>query len=248
MAADPWVKCAAMKTASTKTASILRCVLPVGVAVLFSAAGIAACDDGNTPSNEHTVDVSKLQFDMGGVVSGIDDTHCQGGDAGASHVVNYAACGLEGGSVTTKSGTDGGTADAGADNGGYGATLYNNVGYDDDCKYGVKWTATPITQKKDVFFEVSVLATSNSNAVTGANPYVEAYLDPTHPALDGSSKPTAVEITPGTYVIGPYQFDAGGKWTARFHFFSTCSDTADSPHGHAAFYVAVPATATAGDQ
>ncbi len=206
----------------------------------------AGCDDSSTPGDK-TVDVSKLQFDLAGVVNGINDTHCQGGDAGVKkQVVNFAACGLsEGGSTTTKAGTDGGGT---TDNGGYGATLYNNIGYDDDCKYSVKWDATKIAQKKDVYFEISVVGTTNGKAVTGAAPYVEAFLDPSHPAPAGSQKATSVEVTPGTYVMGPYAFDAAGAWTARFHFFGTCPDAPDSPHGHAAFFVAVPATASAGDQ
>jgi hypothetical protein len=237
-----------MKIVSSKTSSILRRVLPVTVAVLSSAAVVAACDDKGTPTGGEAVDVSKLQFDQGGVVSGIDDRHCDGADAGTKHVVNYSACGLgEGGTVTTKSGTDGGTtADAGAEESA--ATLYNNIGFDDDCKYQVKWEASTIKQKKDVYFQVTLQATANNNAVTGANPYVEGFLDSTHPALDGSTKPTATEITAGTYVIGPYQFDAAGQWTARFHFFGDCPDSPDSPHGHVAFFVAVPAEATAGDK
>lgn len=235
-----------MKTASTETT--LRRVLPLSVALLCASAmfvgSLAACDDSGSKSSDKTIDVSKLSFDLNGAVSGINDTHCQGGDAGVKRqVVNYASCGLgEGGSTTTKSGDAG--AAAGDDT---AATLYNNIGYDDDCKYAVQWEASPISQKKDVYFQVSVTATTNNNAVTGAAPYVEAFLDPTHPALDGSQKPTSVEVTPGTYVMGPYQFDAPGTWTARFHFFGTCPDAPDSPHGHAAFFVGVPGSASAGD-
>jgi len=235
-----------MKTVSTKTS--LRRILPLSVAVLCAGAivgSLAACDD-DKKSDDKTIDVNGLTFDLAGEVSGINDTHCQGGDAGVKRqVVNYASCGLgEGGSTTTKAGTDGGGG--GGDESA--AVLYNNIGFDDDCKYGVQWEATPIAQKKDVYFQVVLTATTNNNAVTGAAPYVEAFLDPTHPALDGSQKPTSIEVTPGTYVIGPYQFDAPGAWTARFHFFGTCPDAPDSPHGHAAFFVAVPGSASGGDQ
>lgn len=227
-----------MKIASTGTALILRRVLPVTVALLCAGGLVAACDDDSKPADEKTIDVSKLQFDLSGVVNGINDTHCQGGDAGVKRqVVNYGACGLgEGGSTKTKAGTDGGAA--GGDN---GAVLYNNIGFDDDCKYAVKWEATPISQKKDVYFQVTLSTATNNNAVSGAAPYVEALLDPSHPAIAGSQKAGAVEVTPGTYVIGPYQFDAAGAWTVRFHFFGDCPEGLDSPHGHAAFFVAVPA-------
>ncbi len=234
-----------MKTASTTTAYLLRRVLPVGAALLCAGCLVAGCDDDSKPANESTIDLSKLQFDLSGVVSGINDTHCQGGDAGVKRqTVNFPGCGLgEGGSVATKAGTDGGAA--GDDT---AAVLYNNIGYDDDCKYAVTWEASKIAQKKDVYFQVTASLLTNGHALSGAAPYVEGFLDPTHPALDGSQKPTSVEVTPGTYVMGPYQFDAAGIWTARFHFFANCSDAVDSPHGHAAFFVAVPATASAGDQ
>ena len=42
-------------------------------------------------------------------------------------------------------------------------------------------------------------------------------------------------------LTGPVQFDAPGQWTVRFHLHDNCSDEpADSPHGHAAFFIGVP--------
>ena len=123
-------------------------------------------------------------------------------------------------------------------------------GNDDDCKYHVSWTSTPIAENQDVSFTVTAnyLADGMPSSactncpVTGLNTqnfYAEVYLNDTHPA-----PPTNEVVTPGaagTYTIGPIQFDAPGKWTVRFHLFELCSDvTDDSPHGHAAFYVDVP--------
>jgi hypothetical protein len=54
-----------------------------------------------------------------------------------------------------------------------------------------------------------------------------------------------VELGNGTYKVGPIQFKnplpGASKWIVRFHFNACCSDApADSPHGHAAFFVSVP--------
>ena len=68
---------------------------------------------------------------------------------------------------------------------------------------------------------------------------VEAFLDPTHPTP--SVNITNHETSPGKYTVGTVRFDRTGMWTVRFHFYETCSDVpADSPHGHAAFFLNVP--------
>ncbi len=146
-------------------------------------------------------------------------------------------------------------ADAGPGAGGgavsdYGVTMFDSEGDDDDCKYHVKWTATPIGENEDVTFTVVATNKTDNSPLTGpapttgvaagANVYAEVYLNDTHPAPNDRTQ-TSDETTPGTYAVGPIQFDAPGKWTVRFHFFEDCSDIADdSPHGHAAFYVDVP--------
>lgn len=134
----------------------------------------------------------------------------------------------------------GGSDGAGGEEGDsdYGDTLFNAEGDDDECKYHVSWTSTPVTQSKQVTFTVKVTSLVDGSAVTGAAPRAEVYLNETHPA-PSVDKPS-VEISPGEYTVGPVQFDASGQWTVRFHFFETCGDDAMSPHGHAAFYVSVP--------
>jgi len=119
----------------------------------------------------------------------------------------------------------------------YGDTMYNAGGDDDDCKYHVTWTATPVCQGPDVTFSLELVAIADGSPASGANPRLEAFLNETHPALDTDEQ--SRETSAGNYSVGAVQFDASGRWTVRFHFFETCSDGPDSPHGHAAFYVDV---------
>ncbi len=134
---------------------------------------------------------------------------------------------------------DSGVVDAGPPPGEYGPTLYNQEGDDDDCKYHVKWTSTPIYEDYNVTFSATVTSRVDGSAVKGANTIVEVYLNDTHPAPN--TNPVTTDNGDGSYSIGPIQFDASGQWTVRFHIFEQCDDTLDdSPHGHAAFYINVP--------
>ncbi len=188
----------------------------------------------------------------GGPASGAADTHC-GSDVQA---VDQAACsgtasgddggmGDDGGSL----GGDGGAADAGdvgnCGDPAYGPTMYGQSGADDDCKYDVTWTSTPICRNQPVYFTVIVTKRTDDTPLTGADPYPDVVLDCMHPIPNGPDGPTyrahAPEVAPGTYVIGPILFDQPGKWVFRFHFRGECLDQSPaSPHGHAAFYVNVP--------
>jgi hypothetical protein len=206
-------------------------------AVLVGAV-VAACDSNNSGGGDNGIDTSKLQFDMGGVVSGIDDTHCNG-DGGVIKLAVTGACTPEGGAPAAPTNTDGGASD-------YGPTHYNNIAYDDDCKYVVRWEATPIRENQNVYFQVTATTTVDGTAVAAQTrngvvqgPTIEAYLDDTHPA--GTNGQRVTQTLPGVYVIGPVKFDAPGTWTVRFHFNGDCENPApDSPHGHVAFFVGVP--------
>ena len=120
----------------------------------------------------------------------------------------------------------------------YGDPMYGASGDDDDCKYHVAWSAGPISRNVATTLTVSLVAKASGQAVGGAEPYADVTLGDTH-AAPGTGQ-TSVEGPPGTYKIGPIVFDEPGLWTVRFHFFETCADTPDSPHGHAAFYVSIP--------
>lgn len=117
--------------------------------------------------------------------------------------------------------------------------MYGSEGDDDECKYHMTWTSTPVCQGNDVSFTVTVVTKSDMKTpVTGADVNVEAFLTEIHPASLADQK--TVENPPGTYTIGPVRFDTGGKWTLRYHLFQGCDDGPQSPHGHAAFYLQVP--------
>jgi hypothetical protein len=180
----------------------------------------SACSSSSGPSGP-----------VGGPVSGALDTHCSGVDP---TVIGMCQMGT------------GGDADAGAPpTVDYGETLYNAEGDDDDCKYHVSWTSTPVRENTGVTFSVVVTKLADMTPATGANTRAEIFLTDTHPA---APPPAASESPAGTYKVGPIKFDAPGDWTVRFHFYENCDDAPeDSPHGHVAFFVHVPdPTADAG--
>jgi hypothetical protein len=161
----------------------------------------------------------------GGPVDGGADAHCTLADGGARiQPTDQASC-----SATLP--------DAGALD--YGQTLFNAEGDDDDCKYHVRFSATPVRESSDVTFTVVATRRTDGSAATGANIDPEIFLDATHPAPNSGERVS--ESPPGTYRLGPIRFDAPGRWTVRFHLYETCDDeVATSPHGHIAFYVDVP--------
>jgi hypothetical protein len=161
----------------------------------------------------------------GGAVSGAADTHCIAADGGAiAQDTSAAACHV---------------ADANAPMPEYGETRYNAQSADDDCKYDVQLTVTPVRQAESVTLVVKVTARSDGAPVTGATAHAEIFLNDTHPAPNAGT--STVEAPAGTYTIGPVKFDASGRWTARFHFFESCADDSEeSPHGHVGFFLDVP--------
>ncbi len=209
-----------------------------GLRSLFglSASALAvACSTSGSSSGSSSVTVDSGP--SGGPVTGAVDSHC----AAVTQPVSAASC-----HPTVDAG-------AGADAGGgaqYGDAEYNAEGDDDDCKYHVKWSSTPVRLGADVTFTVSVTTKNGTPAPTRPVPgegagglntvRAEVFLTDTHPAPN--TKQTSPETaTQGTYTVGPIRFDAAGKWTVRFHFHESCEDLLpDSPHGHAAFFVQVP--------
>ena len=149
---------------------------------------------------------------------------------------------------------DAGPADAG-DAGGntcpWGDTMFGQTADDDDCKYHVSWTSTPICEGS---VTVTITVTNLADGSPVANiprgviiePFIPSVPDAacddktTHP---GPNIGTALVETPagsGIYT-GPVQFDAPGDWTLRFHIHEECTDFyQSSPHGHAAFHITVP--------
>jgi hypothetical protein len=230
-------------------------------AVAATSALVAACSSSSTSSGGSALSLSNVEGVLepdagscaapGGPVLGPEDNHCLAPDGGViAQPTTEAACYAD---ASAGSGDDAGGADAASDAGdigncgetGFGATHYNNSGSDDDCKYDVTWTSTPICRNQPVYFTVIVTKRADDTPLTGAAPYPDVVLDCMHPIPNGPNGPTyrahAPEIAPGTYVIGPILFDQPGKWVFRFHFRGECVDLSPaSPHGHAAFYVNVP--------
>jgi hypothetical protein len=168
----------------------------------------------------------------GGPVAGAVDMHCAGMPAQAT---SQSVCGL---TAPADAGTDAGTGGSAS---AYGVTMFNAEGDDDDCKYHVAWTSTPIGEGRFVTFNVVATTKTDGKPLTGAAPMAEVYLNTIHPAPNTTPDQSPTEGPPGTYAIGPIEFDAPGQWTVRFHFYEVCSDISpESPHGHAAFYVDVP--------
>ncbi|MEI9949383.1 MAG: hypothetical protein WDO74_10470 [Pseudomonadota bacterium] len=131
----------------------------------------------------------------------------------------------------------------------YGDTLPNSEGDDDDCKYHVSWTSTPIRGTRNVTFTVTTkdLATDQPlESLAGDQKLplsrVEVYqpCEPTRLGPVQNSQAEFEETAPGVYQAGPVRFDQPGRWVVRFHFYEQCNDGEGSPHGHVAFFVDVP--------
>jgi hypothetical protein len=138
-----------------------------------------------------------------------------------------------------------GPCDENGTDGAYGSTMYGTEGDDDDCKYHVSYTVTPLCESNGTYFVVTASDLAGGAPLTGASTFAELCLNDTHPGPNVDTSPPVgeqqvVEGPPGTYTVGPIQFDAPGKWTVRFHFNAFCCDAPGSPHGHAAFFVNVP--------
>jgi len=184
----------------------------------------------------------------GGPLTGAADTHCMGMPA---QVTSQAVCNLPPDMAGPQPDM------AGVPDCPYGATMYGTSGDDDDCKYHLNYTVTPVYESTDVTFVVTAVSKVDNSPVVGAKVDAEVYLSDTHPAPNAPTK--TVENPPGTYTIGPIHFDAPGAcmatpindacrnpdiadcWKVRFHLFENCFDVyPNSPHGHAAFFIKVP--------
>ena len=241
----------------------------IAIPITFAGCALAiACSSTSPPG---TPAPTCTDGGSGGPVSGATDTHCAGVtpqpiDQASCNIVDAGAPGMTENDAGSPDGgsADGGTAgidaaapdlDAGAPmntqcgaNGtDYGDTMFGGEGDDDDCKYHVTWSVAPICENDGTYFTVTAsYLTMNGAPLTSAYPFAELCLDNHHPAPPVDSpapqgKQTVVEGPPGTYRVGPVQFDAPGQWTVRFHFNELCYDVLHtSPHGHAAFFVNVP--------
>jgi hypothetical protein len=189
-----------------------------------------------------------------GVVIGPPDDHCKASDGGLT-VQAIGACDLPSASLipanaascsvtftsgaSASGGTDAGVPDGGVTGSDLGLPMYGAAGNDDDCKYYLSWTATPIKENADTFFTVTAIRLADMLPATCAGIRPEVFLNPFVGAIPPPNP--SPEIAPGVYQVGPIKFTQPGIWTVRFHLYENCGDSqADSPHGHAAFFVQVP--------
>ena len=93
---------------------------------------------------------------VGGAVAGPTDTHC----TGTAQAIDLSTC---------HASVDAGQPD-------YGPTIYNSSGDDDDCKYQVSFTATPIRQNQNVTFTVTAKTLTDLQPAIGANIEAEVFL------------------------------------------------------------------------
>jgi hypothetical protein len=197
----------------------------------------------------------------GGTDAGIPVAMCaHPGAATPGPADDHCATGAPDGGPVVEEVTQGCKLDAAppGDDGGltcpYGTTNYGMEADDDDCKYHVAWTSTPICETPGAsYFTIHATYKSNRMPLTGAAPTVEVFV--TSPPDCGAGLPVCDTCTPhpgpmyavhlvesspaGTYVA-PVEFDQPGIWTLRFHFFDGCDDTPNTLHGHVAFHVTVP--------
>lgn len=224
-----------------KTLSQVDSLARAGLVAAFALAlGAAACSSSDSPAEGAATSDAAPEAaacaSPGGAVSGPADAHCSIDGGVVKQATDENACHVDAG-MHGDAGMDMG--DAGDMPMELGETLHGNEGDDDDCKYHLVWSATPVCANAGVTFTATVTKTVDGSPLTGAHPDLEVFLDDAHAA--STSDLTSVETTPGTYEVGPVVFDAAGTWTVRFHLRDDCSDLEPaSPHGHVAFFVAVP--------
>jgi hypothetical protein len=224
--------------------------LPAGC--LVAGAFVAACSStpGSPLPSENMLDASDASDDSntcatpGAPTPGPTDTHCSGGIV---QETNAASCHPD-------AGADAGGNEAGAGEAcPWGATMFGHEGDDDDCKYHVVWTSTPICENTNVLFTVALTTIANGNGPVAGIPggiIIEAFIPVTLDAACDNQGSTAspstgnflTETPAGSGIYqGPVVFNAPGEWTLRFHIHEECADLLpDSPHGHAAFHIDVP--------
>jgi hypothetical protein len=224
---------------------------------------VAACSSSSTGAAGSTQPDAVTCASPGGPVP-VDathpaDDHCTAGGMDIKQATDLASCTVTAapaGDAADDAGDDSGDAAAAAspsdggptgdcDPSAFGASMYGTAGSDDDCKYDVRWTSTPICEGGNgVYFTVTATKRVDGTPLTGAAPYIESVQACSHPSPNPPppAMTQAEEAPPGTYKIGPIVFDRPGGWVVRFHFYGTnCEDTVPtSPHGHAAFFVNVP--------
>lgn len=219
-----------------------RRALRGGLWLLCAAAalGVACSDDDPDPGGGQCIGGE-------GAVAGEPDTHCIAED-GSEIVQAIGACvtGAAAPEDEEHEHEEGEEHAEGEDHeheeGEDHGILTGREADDDDCKYRVRFENTCVAVNEPVTFTLSLTRKFDGMPGAGTTPaFPEVFFADEVTHISPSTNITAVEGPAGTYDIGPIVFDRSGRWVIRFHYFENCSDlTADSPHGHVAFYIDVP--------
>jgi hypothetical protein len=235
---------------SSTKAQPLQCQTPkpevTSASDLIAADASAACTDPGEPT-PGPADMHCDEADGGELRQVTDQSACCGTSDAASDDSGGEAC--NDASIPMSIAPDDGTCCTGTE---YGPTMYGQQGSDDDCKYDVSWTSTPLCLNGPVYFTVHANKRAGATTfgggapLTGAAPFAEVILN--CGMVASAVQPPPVESPPGVYQVGPIVFPVPGIWSVRFHFNEECYDELpDSPHGHAAFWVTVPAGGAGGE-
>jgi hypothetical protein len=186
------------------------------------ASGVACSDDGDDSDGAAPV----CSGGGGPVASSTPDTHCQ-------EAQQIGLC-------VTSAATD---EEAEAPEEEEFVVRNGREADDDDCKYHVEFENTCIALNQPATFTLKLTRKEDGQPGAGAVPkYPEVYFADDPSQISPTNDYTASEGPPGTYRISPFVFNRPGRWVVRFHYFEECSDIPeDAPHGHAAFYIDVPA-------
>ena len=144
-----------------------------------------ACSSSNTATPDAAA--FRSASPSGGPVPGPADMHCVVDGKPVVQSTDMASCmagDLDAGDgVGTAAGDGGPIADGGDCSLGFGytPTLYGQSGSDDDCKYDVQWTSTPICENQNVYFTVTATRRTDHKPVTGARIVPDVVLDCMYP-------------------------------------------------------------------
>src|SRR2546423_358610 len=122
---------------------------PRNLVILAFAASLFACS-------------SSANGPTGGPVDGAADMHCIEDGGMVVTTVDPAACHPDAGILPDTGMSMEETTD-------YGPTMFNTEGFDDDCKYHVIFSSTPVRRNANVTFTVVATAISGNSPVTGAD-------------------------------------------------------------------------------
>jgi hypothetical protein len=168
--------------------------------------------------------------EAGGMVPGPADLHCMNVPP---ITVSQASCRTDAGAPPEG---DGGEPEPPVQN--------NTEADDDDCKYHIRWTSTPIYRGMPVTFTVTVTNKANNTPIpfpANAGFEVAGVLASDDTVVLPNTSPMQMLGMNGMWTFGPVRFDNSGDWKITFHIREDCSDNEeDSPHGHATFLVRVP--------